>query len=168
MCYKAVSRPYVRTTCPARPLTEAPPGGGCRKLMDTGELEFFAHDAQCTGRCVSRNSGSSKYDAKIEQLNRSMLSATTFDNDLPTFAPALANTLNEHAYTVLRHAQGLSPPPPATSPAHSAADSPASSMVSDGGDRDQWSSVALSERAGGFVSNVTSGMIYPRAPLKGF
>ncbi len=33
-----------------------------RKLMDTGELDFFQHGDICTGKCMSRNSGVSKYD----------------------------------------------------------------------------------------------------------
>ena len=33
-----------------------------RKLMDTGELDFFNHAEICTGKCMSRGSGMSKYD----------------------------------------------------------------------------------------------------------
>ncbi len=30
--------------------------------MDTGELDFFNHAEVCTGKCMSRGSGMSKYD----------------------------------------------------------------------------------------------------------
>ena len=30
--------------------------------MDTGELDFFNHAEICTGKCMSRGSGMSKYD----------------------------------------------------------------------------------------------------------
>jgi hypothetical protein len=36
--------------------------------MECGDLEFSRHNEICTGRCASRNIGTSKYDVKIEQL----------------------------------------------------------------------------------------------------
>ncbi len=50
-------------------------------MMDSGELEFHNHNEQCTGRCISRNAGVSKYDI------------TKFDNemDLPTFVPLVTS-----------------------------------------------------------------------------
>jgi len=71
--------------------------------MDSGELQFYDHDNNCTGRCISRNSGTSKYDIKIEYLTR-----LSSESDLPSFIP-FAPTLSEHAYTILREMQGDSP-----------------------------------------------------------
>lgn len=71
--------------------------------MDSGELQFYDHDNNCTGRCISRNSGTSKYDIKIEHLTR-----PTSESDLPGCIPFVP-TLSEHAYTILREIQGDSP-----------------------------------------------------------
>ena len=64
--------------------------------MDSGALQFYDHANSCTGRCVSRNSGMSKYDVKIEALTRA-------DSDL------VISTLTDTAYTILRTMRDDSP-----------------------------------------------------------
>ena len=71
--------------------------------MDSGALEFYDHANRCTGRCVSRNSGMSKYDVKIEALTRP-------DSDI--------SMLSEPAYTILRRMQDDSPRSTASSSDH--------------------------------------------------
>ena len=68
-------------------------------MMDGGELEFYNHAEQCTGRCISRNTGVSKYDI------------TKFENDmeLPTFVPlvtAVSSLNSDPGLSVLRDLGG--------------------------------------------------------------
>lgn len=74
--------------------------------MDSGELDFYDHTEQCTGRCVSRSTVTSKLDSMVSSVKDESLS------DLSLLDANTAN-LDEHAYTVLRQVQGgnVSPVP---------------------------------------------------------
>ena len=84
--------------------------------MDSGALQFYDHANSCTGRCVSRNSGMSKYDVKIEALTRA-------DSDL------VISTLTDTALTILRTMRDDSPRSTTDHYAHQA--SPRSTVSSD-------------------------------------
>ncbi|ELU08988.1 hypothetical protein CAPTEDRAFT_228077 [Capitella teleta] len=117
-------------------------GRSIRKLMEIGDLEFSRHNEICTGRCASRNIGTSKYDLKIEQLKNnqeldmSPASATPTpplskhksrrkkripqslsqsSGDLASLRTLLSGPLlNEPGFTALREAQGEEVSPSAT------------------------------------------------------
>lgn len=54
-----------------------------RKMMDTGDLNYYNHKDLCSGKCVSRNMGGSKYD--ISRFER--------DHEIPSFQPLISSDL---------------------------------------------------------------------------
>ena len=94
--------------------------------MDSGELEFYNHAEQCTGKCISRHGGVSRYDtSRFETLYS--------QNVVVPMVNMVSNLGSEYAYTVLREVTGessSSPTPCSTSSKSHGEPSSSSSPVS--------------------------------------
>ena len=78
----------------------------CRKLIESGGLDFYNHEELCTGKCVSRNMSVHSNFARTS-LNSNFNNASSSlmqESDIPQM-DSNTNSLDERAYTVLKQVQ---------------------------------------------------------------
>ena len=74
--------------------------------MYARDIDFYKHNEICTGRCMSRNYGPSKYEVKIENLRQANADS---NGECPVLEPT-QNGIDEPAYNILREVSNGSLP----------------------------------------------------------